>query len=78
MEVENNIVDDAGTGQEPARELLRAFCDNGFDGDLERAGLALGRPAPELQEMLDSGLEIDDDLVMKLRGISQERGFAVG
>ena len=78
MEVENNIVDDAGTDQEDARELLRAFCDKGFDGDVERAAVALGRPAPALSEMMDGRDEIDDDLVMKLRGISNERGIAVG
>jgi hypothetical protein len=78
MEVENNIVDDAGTNQGEARELLRAFCDKGFDGDLERAAVALGRPAPALIEMMDGQDEIDDDLVMKLRGISNERGIAVG
>jgi len=78
MEVENNIVDDAGTDQEDARELLRAFCDKGFDGDVERAAVALGRPAPALVEMMDGRDEIDDDLVMKLRGISNERGIAVG
>ena len=78
MEVENNIVDDAGTGQDDARKLLREFCDSGFNGDQERAGLVLGRPATELREMLDGQLEIDDDLMMKLRGISKERGFAVG
>ena len=78
MEVENNIVDDAGTDQDEARELLRAFCDKGFDGDVERAAVALGRPAPALSEMMDGRDEIDDDLVMKLRGISNERGIAVG
>jgi hypothetical protein len=78
MEVKNNIVDDAGTDQGEARELLRAFCDKGFDGDVERAALALGRPASDLNQMMDGDDEIDDDLVMKLRGISNERGIAVG
>ena len=78
MEVENNIVDDAGTDQDAARDLLRAFCDKGFDGDVDRAAIALGRPASALRELMDGHLEIDDDLVMKLRGISNERGIAVG
>jgi hypothetical protein len=77
MEIESNIVDDAGTDQEEARELLRAFCDKGFDGDVERAAVALGRPASSLNEFMDGQEEIDDDLVMKLRGISSERGIAV-
>lgn len=78
MEVENNIVDDAGTDQDDARELLRAFCEKGFDGDIERAAVALGRPASSLRQLMDGEDEIDDDLVMKLRGISNERGIAVG
>ena len=78
MEVENNIVDDAGTDQDDARELLRAFCEKGFDGDIERTAVALGRPASSLRELMDGEGEIDDDLVMKLRGISNERGIAVG
>lgn len=74
---EGNFVDDAGTGQDGARDILRAFCDNGFEGDAEQAGLVLGRPASELREMLDGETEVDDDLVMKARGIAQERGIAV-
>jgi len=78
MEIKENIVDDTGSDQGDARMILREFCDNGFAGDIERAAIALGRPSSELNEMLSGQLEIDDDLVMKLRGISQERGFAVG
>jgi hypothetical protein len=78
MEIENNIVNDAGTDQDDARELLRAFCDKGFDGDVERAAVALGRPASALRELMDGQSEIDEDLVMKLRGMSKERGIAVG
>ena len=78
MEVKNNIVDDRGTDQEEARELLRTFCDKGFDGDIERAAVALGRPPSTLHQLMEGQDEIDDDLVMKLRGISKERGIAVG
>jgi hypothetical protein len=75
MDIESNIVDDAGTDQSDARDMLRAFCENGFDGDDERAGLALGRPASEIRDMVDGGLEVDDDLAMKVRGIAEERGI---
>jgi hypothetical protein len=77
MEVESNIVDDRGTGQDQAHEILKAFCDNGFNGDNEKAGLVLGRPPGEIREMLDGGLDIDDDLAMKVRGIAEERGIAL-
>lgn len=75
---EGNFVDDAGTDQQGARDILRAFCDNGFEGSAEQAGLVLGRPSSELREMLDGDIEVDDDLVMKARGIAQERGIDVG
>ena len=77
MDINNNIVDDAGTDQDQARDILQAFCNNGFDGDMEKAGLALGRPAGELNEMLDGDTAVDDDLVMKARGIANERGFNI-
>ena len=41
---DGNFVDDAGTDREGARDILRAFCDNGFDGDAAKAGLVLDVP----------------------------------
>jgi len=75
MEVESNIVDDNGTDQSEARELLKAFKDNGFNGDEEKAGIVLGRPSSEIHDMLSGDLNIDDDLAMKIRGIAEERGI---
>jgi plasmid maintenance system antidote protein VapI len=75
MEVESNIVDDQGTDQGAARKMLRSFTDNGFDGDEERAGVVLGRPASEIRDMINGDLNIDDDMTMKLRGIADERGI---
>jgi hypothetical protein len=77
MDIEGNIVDDNGTDQGEAREMLRSLCDNGFDGDDERAGQVLGRPGSEIREMLDGDVDIDDDLAMKVRGIAKERGIAL-
>ena len=75
MEVESNIVDDRGTGQPQAQEILRSFCENGFKGDDEKAGLVLGRPPEEIRDMIDGDVDVDDDLVMKVRGIAEERGI---
>lgn len=75
MEVESNIVDDRGTDQSGARDVLRAFRDNGFGGDDEQAAMVLGRPASEIREMVNGDLDIDDDLAMKVRGIADERGI---
>jgi hypothetical protein len=78
MDIDQNIVDDEGTGQDEAREMLRAFCEDGFGGDTEKAAQALGRPTGEIREMLDRESQVDDDLVMKVRGIAKERGIGVG
>lgn len=78
MDIEENIVDDAGTDQDEARSRLAAFCDNGFDGDRDRAALALGRTSTELNEMIDGVSEIDDDIAMKINGIARERGIRIG
>jgi hypothetical protein len=77
MDIDQNIVDDSGTGQDDAQEMLRTFCENGFNGDDTQAGLVLGRPASEIREMIVGDLEIDDDLVMKARGIARERGISL-
>ena len=71
MEVESNIVDDQGTDQGDAQEMLKAFRDNGFDGDDERTGLVLGRPPTEIRDMVAGDVDIDDDLVMKIRGMQK-------
>jgi hypothetical protein len=70
----------AATGGQQAEqkngvELLRSFLSSGANGDLERAGLILGRDTQELQQMLNGEMEVDEDLEMKIRGISQERGL---
>lgn len=75
MEIESNIIDDLTTDQPAARNMLRKFRDNGFDGDDERVGLALGRPASEIRDMVNGDLDIDDDLATKVRALAKERGF---
>lgn len=74
---EENIVDDQGTDQETAKGMLKSFCKNGFDDDLEAVALVLGRPAAELQQIFDGELQVDDDLAMKMKGIAQARGIEI-
>ena len=66
------------TDQRAARQLLHLFCENGFDGSISACALALGRPAEEIGEMLYESTNIDEDLLMKLRGIADERGIDIG
>jgi hypothetical protein len=78
MDLGNNSVDDQGTDQAEAREMLDSFCKNGFGGDEQKAAVVLGRPVSELREMLDGQSGVDEDLEMKMRGIAKERGFRIG
>ena len=77
MNESENIVDDKGTTQDEAQELLANLCRDGFENDLDEAALALGRPREELEDFLSGDEEIDDDLTMKIRGIAQEREIEI-
>lgn len=71
-------VDDKGTDQEEARRMLTALRDRGFDGDNEQVAVALGRPADQVQGWIDGTETIDDDVVMKAKGIAMHRGISLG
>lgn len=77
MDIGNDTVDDQGTDQADARDMLDAFCNKGFGGDQEKAAIVLGRPVSELREMLDRQAAVDDDLEMKMRRIAKERDFRI-
>jgi hypothetical protein len=71
-------VDDKGTDQQEAQRMLRALRDRGFDGDNEKFALALGRSIEQVQALIEGTETIDDDVVMKARGIALNRGIEVG
>lgn len=71
------IVDDQGTTQDQARQILEDLLVDGFEGDVDTTALALGRPSDEINQFLSEETEIDEDLVMKMRGIAQNRGIEV-
>lgn len=73
----DHIVDDHGTGQEKAAKILRKLRDRAFDASDEKLALALGRPVEEIAAW-NEGMEIiDDDVVMKARGIAMNRGVHI-
>ncbi|MGI9105264.1 MAG: hypothetical protein ACR2G4_03355 [Pyrinomonadaceae bacterium] len=81
MEERNEqAVDDRGTSEAEGREILRRLRDQGFDADDEKLAIALGRPVEVVQGWMTQGGEepVDDDIVMKARGIAKERGIEVG
>lgn len=77
MNATKETVDDRGTGQAEAKLLLQNMYAKGFESDMDKLSLALGRSVDELRQMLDGNEAVDDDLVMKIRGIALHRGIDI-
>jgi hypothetical protein len=73
----DHIVDDRGTGQEKAARIIRKLRDRAFEASDEKLALALGRPTEEVAAWNAGRQVIDDDVVMKARGIAMNRGVHV-
>lgn len=73
----DNVVDDQGTNQDEAALIIRNLRDRGFESSNEKVAIALGRSPEEIQAFC-SGLElIDDDVIMKARGIAMHRSIRI-
>ena len=70
-------VDDRGTDQGEAQNILASLRDKGFEGNNEKLAVALGRTVEQVQAMTSGAETIDDDVVMKARGIAQNRGIDI-
>ena len=70
-------VDDKGTDQEAAQHMIEALRDQGFDSDNEKLAKALGRTVEQVDGMIEGTETIDDDVVMKARGIALNRGIEI-
>jgi hypothetical protein len=81
-QMDNNsdqAVDDRGTGQDEGRAILKRLRDQGFDSSDEKLAVALGRPIEEVEAWTSDGSEpVDDDVIMKARGIAKERNLEIG
>lgn len=77
MEMNKNVIDDQVTTTEEARLLLESLCETGFNSDTEEIAGALGRDEDEILSMLDGSEDIDEDLLMKIHGIAQERNLKI-
>jgi len=77
QEVLNDEVDDRGSTQFDALRMLRNLRDRAFDSSNDKLALALGRPVEEIQTFTEGGAPIDDDIVMKARGIAKQRGVEI-
>ena len=70
-------VDDKGTSQEEAQHMLEALRDQGFESDNEKLAKALGRTIDQVDGMIKGAETIDDDVVMKARGIALSRDIEI-
>ena len=77
LESDANALDDRGTDNAAGLALLKRLRDEGFDSDDEKLAVALGRPAEEVAAWMRGEGRLDDDIVMKARGIAQERGIEI-
>jgi len=77
-EARDRQIDDQGTSQAAASNILRWIRDNAFDASNEKLALALGRPTEEIEEWTNGNGLIDGDVVMKARALAIQRGVEVG
>lgn len=78
MTPQENKLDDHGTTTEQARAMLQKLRDDAFEASDEKVAVALGRTEQEITDTLHGNAEFDDDLLMKVRGIAQQRGVDLG
>jgi hypothetical protein len=78
QQIDEQQVDDKGTDQQEAMRMLTALRDRGFEGSNEKLAIALGRSVEQVESLINGGGTIDDDVVMKARGIALNRGIEVG
>ena len=74
---QGEAVDDRGTNQREGRALLKSLRDRGFDSSDEQLAVALGRPIEEVEAWTNGNEAVDDDVIMKARGIAKERGIEI-
>ena len=77
MVTSNNALDDQGTNQTEGRAIIKRLRDKAFEGNDEQLALALGRPVEEVEGWTGGAATVDDDVLMKARGIAHERGIDV-
>ena len=74
---DDNPLDDRGTDTAAGLALLRRLRDEGFESDDLKLSVALGRPVEEVEAWMGGAEPPDDDIIMKARGIAQERGIQI-
>ena len=70
-------IDDQGTDQSEASQILKNIRDSAFEASDEKLALALGRPPEEIEEWTSGSGLIDGDVIMKARALALQRGLEV-
>jgi len=70
-------IDDRGTKQHEASEILKSVRDRAFDASDEKLALALGRPTEEIEAWTSGDGPIDGDVIMKARALADQRGIEI-
>ena len=70
-------VDDRGTTQSEGRALLKRLRDKGFDSSDAKLAVALGRPVEQVEAWTGGAEPVDDDVIMKARGIAKDRNIEI-
>jgi hypothetical protein len=70
-------IDDRGTDQAEALQILTSIRDGVFESNDEKLALALGRPTKEIEDWIRGAGTIDGDVVQKARALAIERGFPI-
>ena len=76
-EQNHHVIDDHGTDQSEASQILRSIRDNAFEASDEKLALALGRPTEEISAWTNGSGSVDGDVLMKARTLAMQRGFEV-
>ena len=66
-------LDDAGTDEQMAVQVIRTLRDRGFEGNDQKLALALGRTAEEVSLWFDGVVAVDGDALMKARALGNQR-----
>lgn len=74
MHEDTDALDDRGTTQTEAADILQTLRDEAFDASDEKLALALGRSPEEVRAWFSGDETIDADVLLKARALAMERG----
>jgi len=77
MSQDEQALDDLGTREFQAKRILKNLFTKGFDADVNKLALALGMDSADLDDLMKGKGTIGEDLLMKMRGIAEERDIEI-